>query len=53
MSWIALVVLVLLAWLAFKAIGFMVRIALWVAMAAVAYWLFAQLFGWPVPFGTG
>lgn len=50
MSWIALVILVLCVWLAFKAAGVVVRLALWGVVLLAAYWLLAPLLGWPRPF---
>ncbi|QYR52408.1 hypothetical protein [Lysobacter soyae] len=49
MSWVAIAVLVLMLWLAMKTISFAIKLALWIGMAAVAYWLFAQAFGLPLP----
>jgi len=46
---VGIAVLVVLVWLALKAVKFAVRLALYVAMALIAYWLFAQAFGLPFP----
>lgn len=49
MTWVAVAVLVLMLWLAMKAFGFAIKVALWIGMAVVAYWLFAQAFNLPLP----
>lgn len=49
MSWIAIAALVLMAWMALKTLSFAIKVALWIGMALVAYWLFAQAFGLPLP----
>lgn len=49
MSWIALVVLVIAAWLAFKAVGLVVRLLLWAVVLLAAWWLLAPLLGLPGP----
>lgn len=49
MSWVALLVLVVAAWLAFKAVGLFVRLLLWVVVLGLAYWLLAPHLGLPVP----
>jgi len=46
---VGVVVLVVLVWLALKVVGFIAKLALYVALALVAYWLFAQAFGLPLP----
>ena len=49
-EWWLLIVMVLLGWLAIKVVGWMLKIALWLLLAGVAYYFFAQVFGWPWPF---
>lgn len=49
MSWVALLVLVVALWLAFKAVGLFVRLLLWVVVLGLAYWLLAPHLGLPVP----
>jgi hypothetical protein len=49
LSWVAIAVLVLLLWLAIKTLSFAFKVLLWIAMAVIAYWLFAQAFGLPLP----
>ena len=46
---VGIAVLVVLVWLALKVVGYVAKLALYVAMALVAYWLFAQAFGLPFP----
>ena len=46
---IGVVILVVLLWLALKVVGFVAKLALYIAMVVVAYWLFAQAFGLPFP----
>ncbi|MBS0198870.1 MAG: hypothetical protein JSR70_00290 [Proteobacteria bacterium] len=46
---IGIVILIVLVWLVFKVVGFVAKLALYIAMALVAYWLFAQAFGLPFP----
>lgn len=46
---VGIVILVVLVWLALKVVGFVAKLALYVSMALVAYWLFAQAFGLPFP----
>lgn len=49
MSWIAILVLVVAAWLAIKAVGLVVRLLLWAVVLGAAYWFLAPQFGWPLP----
>lgn len=46
---VGIVILVVLIWFALKVVGFVAKLALYAAMALVAYWLFAQAFGLPFP----
>lgn len=46
---IGIVILIVLIWLALKVVGFVAKLALYVAMALVAWWLFSQAFGLPFP----
>lgn len=46
---VGLVILVVLLWLALKVVGFVAKLVLYIALALVAYWLFAQAFGLPFP----
>ena len=46
---VGIVILVVLLWLALKVVGFVAKLALYIAMVVVAYWLFAQAFGLPFP----
>lgn len=49
MSWIAVLVVIVGIWLALKAVGFAVRLALWVVVLAAAYWFLAPMLGLPMP----
>lgn len=49
MSWIALIVLVIAAWLALKAVGLLVRLLLCAVVLALAYWFLAPHLGLPTP----
>ena len=49
MSWIALLVLVVAAWLALKAVGLVVRLLLWGVVLAAAYAFLAPRLGLPTP----
>jgi hypothetical protein len=50
MTFIGIAVLVLCIYLAFKVAGFMFKMALWVVVIAVVYWLLAPMAGMPLPF---
>ena len=50
MTFIGLAVLVLCIYLEFKVAGFLFKIALWVVVIAVSYWLLAPMAGMPLPF---
>jgi hypothetical protein len=47
--WIVVLVVVIGAWLALKAVGLLVRLALWVVVLGALYWLVAPYLGLPVP----
>ena len=49
MSWIAILVLVIAAWLALKAVGLVVRLLLWAVVLGAAYWFLAPYAGLPLP----
>ncbi len=46
---VGVVILIVLVWLALKVVGFVAKLALYIAMVLVAWWLFAQAFGLPFP----
>ena len=46
---VGVVILVVLVWMTLKVVGFVAKLALYIAMALIAYWLFAQAFGLPFP----
>jgi hypothetical protein len=47
--WMVILIVVIGAWLAFKAVGLLVRLALWVVVLGALYWLLAPRFGLPMP----
>lgn len=49
MSWVAILVVVLGAWLAIKAVGTLARLLLWALVLGAAYWFFAPHLGLPTP----
>jgi hypothetical protein len=49
MSWIGIVVAVLCLYLAFQVVSFLLKLALWLAVAAALYWFLAPMFQLPWP----
>ena len=49
MSWLAIAMLVVCAWLALKVVGFALKLGLWLLVAVAAYWLLAPMLGLPWP----
>ena len=49
-EWWLLVAAIVVGWLAIKVVGWVLKLALWVALAGIAYSFFAEVFGWPWPF---
>jgi len=47
LNWIALVLVVLGLYLAFKLIGAALKLLMWLVVLAGAYWLVAPMAGWP------
>jgi hypothetical protein len=47
--WIVVLIVVVGAWLAFKAVGALVRLALWAVVLGALYWLLAPHLGLPMP----
>lgn len=47
MSWLALCLVVVGIWLAFKVAGAVLRLAFWGAALVGVYWFLAPLMGWP------
>lgn len=47
MTWLGLVALIVGLYLAFKAVGVVLRIALWLVVGVAGYWFLAPFFGWP------
>ncbi|MFK3648907.1 hypothetical protein ACI2IY_10780 [Lysobacter enzymogenes] len=50
MDIVALLVVAVALWLAFKLVGFVLRAAMWALVFGGLYWLIAPLAGWPMPF---
>lgn len=50
MDIVALLVVAVCLWLAFKLVGFVLRAAMWILVLGGLYWLIAPLAGWPMPF---
>ena len=46
---VPIVIAVVIGWLIAKVVGFALKVTLWCVLAAVAYYFFAQVFGWPLP----
>jgi hypothetical protein len=49
MSWIAILVIVVAAFLALKAVGLVVRLLLWAVVIGAAYWFLAPMLDLPRP----
>jgi hypothetical protein len=47
MSWIAILVVVVCLWLAFKAVKLLFKLLAWGLLLCGLYWLLAPVFGWP------
>lgn len=47
MSWLAVAMLVVCAWLALKVVGFALKLGLWLLVAVAVYWLLAPMLGLP------
>lgn len=47
--WIVLAIALIGLWLAFKAVGLLVRLALWALVLGAVYWLVAPHLGLPMP----
>lgn len=43
------VIAIVIGWLIAKVVGFALKLTLWCVLAGVAYFFFAQAFGWPLP----
>ena len=50
MSWVAILVLIVCIWLAFKVVGVLFKIVLWAVVLVGLYWLVAPFLGMPRPF---
>ena len=50
MSWVAILVLIVCIWLAFKVVGVLFKLVLWGVVLVGLYWLVAPFFGLQRPF---
>ncbi|WP_158549184.1 hypothetical protein [Lysobacter silvisoli] len=50
MSWLAIVVVVVAGYLAFKVVKFALKLLLWAVVLGALYWAVAPSLGWPLPF---
>ena len=48
-EWVLLAIGILVAWMALRVVGMMLKVALWVLLAGIAYFFFASVFAWPLP----
>ena len=46
---VPVVIAIVIGWLIAKVVGFALKLTLWCVLAGVAYFFFAQGFGWPLP----
>ena len=49
MSWIAILVVIVGLYLAYKAVGLLVRLLLWAVVIGAIYWIAAPHLGLPLP----
>ena len=49
MSIVAIVIILVGLWLAFKAVGLLVRLLIWAVILGAVYWLLAPHLGLPMP----
>ena len=49
MSIVAIVIILVGLWLAFKAVGLLVRLLVWAVILGAVYWLLAPHLGLPLP----
>lgn len=47
--WVVVAIVLVGLWLAFKAVGLLLRIALWALVLGAVYWFIAPHLGLPVP----
>ena len=47
MTWLGIVVVIIGLYLAFKLVGVVLKLAMWVLVLVAAYWLLAPYLGWP------
>jgi hypothetical protein len=50
MTWVGILLLIVGIWLAFKVVGALFKLLLWVAVLVGLYWLAAPFLGMPRPF---
>lgn len=49
MTWVGILLLIVCLWLAFKVVGFLVKLGLWALVIGGVYWLGAHFMGLPLP----
>ena len=49
MSWIAILIVIIGLYLAFKAVGLVIRLLIWAVILGAIYWLVAPHLGLPLP----
>ncbi len=47
MSWLGIMAVIVGLYLAFKVVGVLLKIVLWIVVVVGAYWVLAPFFGWP------
>ena len=50
MSWLAIGVVIVAGYLAFKTVKFVFKLLLWAVVLGGLYWVAAPPMGWPLPF---
>ena len=50
MTWVGILILIACVWVAFKLVGSLIKVALWLAVLLGLYWLAAPFLGMPRPF---
>jgi len=46
---VGILILIVVAWLAFKVVGVLFKVALWALIVGGVYYLMTPYFGWPWP----
>lgn len=48
-EWVLLLIGLIVAWMAIKVVGMVLKVTLWIVLAGIAYFFFASVFAWPLP----